>query len=1053
MKTLTLRFARTALMLLLATLTTNMWAQTTLNLSGEGTEENPYLIETAANWDNLADYVAEGNNCEGSFFKMTANIGTTESPITKPLGKQIGPNKLTDRRRFAGTFDGNGKTLTVNITNLENPWYEYNKNYCAPFAYAQNVTIKNLHVTGTIVTTGQFASGLVGQSGPDNKLDLGICTIDNCHVSVNFVGNTEGNSTYGNHGTFISIAEGNATITNSWFDGSLTGKNYYYSGGFIGLNKATANLNNCLFNPSEISIENNHIGGSSEFSHDNGGHSAFVDCYYTKSFSEPEDAQGIRVFVSYPTGSDVLSIDAPDGNSYYIIKHNINWVNIVETIENNSSSELTITNDENEIIAGTEDKVIEIPAGKTLSLHLNGHTLNRGLDVVAAADDGCVFKVLGTLNVDGGTIKGGNNTGNGGAIYNEGTLIVTSSTISSSFANKGGAIYVNSGEVTINGSTISGNKATTSDGASGSGIFLYDGTLTLNGCTIQGNTSNTSHNSYGVGVYVNDGTFNVSGKGIIKDNKCSKSKTQQNLYLKGENVINITNSISGSVIRVSKENGGVFTNGLDGNGNINRFYCDDGNYLLRLNESVKEAELHRVYTFNKTGDWNDASKWYNNTMPSNGNDDVIINKNVAATIPSDYLANVGEITIYTGGSLTIADGGQLITKSAVTATVQKNITGATDWSTTSNGWYFIASPVNSTLLPSSVSNLLTDETGPYSYDLFRYNTKEDKWENYVEHNGDFTFENGMGYLYANADDKTLEFTGEIKPYTTEGDANQVTLDNDGWNLIGNPFTCKVTVDKAFAELNNAATVTNQVANSVIYPCAGIMVNGTAGEKVTFTQYVPSSATGNQGLLDVTVKAMANNRGGSTSADNAIVSFSENNKLEKFYFGDGTKLYIPQDGLDYAIAYSERQGEMPVNFKAAQEGTYTLTVNPTNVEMGYLHLIDNKTGDDIDLLALRQAQGSAEYTFTATMTDDASRFRLVFDADSSTGSEAFAYYDGSEWVIANSDNAILQVVDILGRIIVNKTDAQTLNPAGMASGVYVLRLVNGNSVKTQKIIVR
>ena len=107
MKTTTNRFARTAMMLLLAMLTTNLWAQTTLTLSGEGTENNPYLIETAEHWNNLADYVAEGNNCESLYFEMTANIGSAENPITKPLGRQAG-SQHSDRKRFAGIFDGAG---------------------------------------------------------------------------------------------------------------------------------------------------------------------------------------------------------------------------------------------------------------------------------------------------------------------------------------------------------------------------------------------------------------------------------------------------------------------------------------------------------------------------------------------------------------------------------------------------------------------------------------------------------------------------------------------------------------------------------------------------------------------------------------------------------------------------------------------------------------------------------------------------------------------------------------------------------------------------------
>ena len=70
--------------------------------------------------------------------------------------------------------------------------------------------------------------------------------------------------------------------------------------------------------------------------------------------------------------------------------------------------------------------------------------------------------------------------------------------------------------------------------------------------------------------------------------------------------------------------------------------------------------------------------------------------------------------------------------------------------------------------------------------------------------------------------------------------------------------------------------------------------------------------------------------------------------------------------------------MLVSFKAKENGTYTISVDVDNVEMDYLHLIDNLTGDDVDLLAAGPSTGSgASYTFTAKTTDDANRFKLVF----------------------------------------------------------------------------
>ena len=969
-KTMTHRLTRAAMVLFFAMFTTNVWAQTTLTLSGEGTEGDPYLIETAADWDNLADYVAGGNNCDGLFFKMTANIGTTENPITKPLGKQAG-SQHSDRKRFAGTFDGNGNTLTVNITNENNPWFAYNKSYCAPFAYVQNVTIKNLHVTGTIVTTGQFASGLVGQSGPDNKPSLGACTINNCHVSVNFVGNTTGNGTNGNHGTFISIAEGNATITDSWFDGSLTGKNYYYSGGFIGLNKATANLSNCLFNPSEITIQNNNIGGSSEFVHNiSGTIGSLTNCYYTKSFSEPEDAQGTKVYASYdPDESLVAEVNGlPDGNTYYIILHNINWMNIQDTMNDELTNNITV-NLPKDITAGSEDTALVVPAGKAATINLNGFTLDRGLDIVAAQNEGYVLMVENgaslTINdlSEGhtGIIKGGNNIDNGGAIYNEGTLVISDITLSGNFANKGGAIYINGGEVTVNGGTICGNKATTSDGISGSGIFLNNGTLTLNGCTIKENNSNKNNNSIGVGVYVNNGTLNIQGKVNIKDNKCSMSKKQQNVYLTGNEVVNVTSSINRAFVRVSKENGGVITNCLNGNGNTSNFASDDSNYTVCLEN--EEAALIPCIKI---------------TINGYGNND--------------------------------------------------------------GGYYLIASPFN--VNPAEVSGMTTG-----NYDLYAFDeSKAQEWRNYQTENGQFNLERGKGYLYAKSQKVTLTFAGTPNNADFDVTLSKKGEDFPGWNLVGNPFTETAYIDRDFYTMNSTGSeiiAANNPNHNLDIGEAVFVIANQDNETMTFST-VASSSKGGRVVLNISHNS-------SDVIDRAIVRFDEGGILPKFQLNENsTKIYLTEDNQDYAVIRHTNESKMPVNFKASENGSYTLSVDAENMEMDYLHLIDNLTGEDVDLLQ------TPSYTFSANTSDYTSRFHLVFfnNGNLDNNEEPFAYCNGNTWIISNNGDANLQVIDVNGRLLSSEQisgDAK-IN-INNTPGVYILRLVNENEVKVQKIIIK
>ena len=145
--------------------------------------------------------------------------------------------------------------------------------------------------------------------------------------------------------------------------------------------------------------------------------------------------------------------------------------------------------------------------------------------------------------------------------------------------------------------------------------------------------------------------------------------------------------------------------------------------------------------------------------------------------------------------------------------------------------------------------------------------------------------------------------------------------------------------------------------------------------------------------------------------------------------------------------AENEVELPLNFKAQNAGSYTLSFSTENLELGYLHLIDKLTGTDTDLLA------TPSYSFEARKTDAANRFTLVFNANA-VAEEAFAYISNGNIVVVNAEaGTTLQVVDMMGRVVVN-TDAQRqVSTANIPVGVYVLRLINGNELKTQKIVVR
>ena len=393
-------------------------------------------------------------------------------------------------------------------------------------------------------------------------------------------------------------------------------------------------------------------------------------------------------------------------------------------------------------------------------------------------------------------------------------------------------------------------------------------------------------------------------------------------------------------------------------------------------------------------------------------------------------------------------------------------------SSTSDHWAFIASPVTTEggIAPTTVGGLTA--TTATEYDLYRFNQSANKeWENYKANSTDFNLVNGQGYLYATKETKTLAFMGKAFNMGTEDVEVPLVYDEGtefaGWNLVGNPFAVEAYVNRPFYKMNDGGTGIEPVDITQnpepIAVGTGIMVQAEgANDSVIFSKPTRHGSADNHGGLLLALLS------GTEVVDNAILSFNEGSKLGKFYFGEqNANIYIPQGNEEYAIVSAGDTGEMPVNFKAKENGTYTLTVSTTlNSQLStlnYLHLIDNLTGADVDLLPSLRAERSnpdqpASYTFTAKTTDYESRFKLVFSAsaDANGDNEAFAFVNNGNIIITDVETchgASLQIVDVMGRIVVQGDAMNRVSTGGMTPGVYVLCLINGDMIRTQKIVVK
>ncbi len=428
-------------------------------------------------------------------------------------------------------------------------------------------------------------------------------------------------------------------------------------------------------------------------------------------------------------------------------------------------------------------------------------------------------------------------------------------------------------------------------------------------------------------------------------------------------------------------------------------------------------------------------------------------------ISTDYISSLGGYNTYVYRP-------KFLPWTTITYTTQSTQTYVKKISGHENGtghYYLIATPIDD-VDPADIEGMITDPAENYDLYYFQQNGIDQvegesvllEWRNYKK--GSFSLVSGKGYLYANKKDVKLVFTGT----PIEGPTYEVSLVKDddvrfgGWNLVGNPFAeHDAYINRPFYVMNEGGTgIIAQSVSRGIKPMEGVFIEATEDdETLTFSTSAPTTTSKVLSLNLCGPSTLRQTQGSGTSIiDRAIVDFGGSHALPKFQLRKGsTKIYIPQNGQDYAVVSSEGMGELPVNFEAAENGTYSLIVNTEGMGMAYLHLIDNMTGNNVNLLA------TPSYSFEAKTSDYASRFKVVFVSaceDTDIDNKTFAFNNNSNWIIANEGQATLQVIDLNGRILSNQQiEGCAETRINATPGIYMIRLINGENVKVQKIIIK
>lgn len=284
----------------------------------------------------------------------------------------------------------------------------------------------------------------------------------------------------------------------------------------------------------------------------------------------------------------------------------------------------------------------------------------------------------------------------------------------------------------------------------------------------------------------------------------------------------------------------------------------------------------------------------------------------------------------------------------------------------------------------------------------------------------------------------------------------------GFHLIGNPFAHNIYKgngtaidDKNLADgyyvLSNSGAWGARISDeSPIKPGQSILVK-TSQEgdiKIKKTNNQPSQKSTND-ILSINVR-------NSDYDDNAFVLFDEGLPLEKINHQNQyvPMIYLPVDNVNYAVAMlDEDVKDIPLSFKAKTMGEYTIRINSYNKDFDYIYLVDNQTGNVINMLV-------DEYSFVATTNDNPERFIVklydVSSVDEISNNENFIYVDNDEMIIADmKGNAVIEIYDILGRDIMKVETSQNMirqNVSGFNAGIYIVRIIDDNGIKAHKVIV-
>ena len=187
-------------------------------LDGDGTADSPYLINNAADWNSLADYIATySDKMTGNYVKLTADIDFSDTVMTA-----LAYDRVTE---FNGDLDGNGKTITGFSSTADANYYG-----ALIITTGSKAVIHDLTAEGTVTLAKSYSGGLVGNLY--GKL-------------VNVTGKTTVTSTKSYSAGMVGYAYTGASLEGCSFEGTVSSSSTYIAG-LVGYSQAGVRYEDCV---------------------------------------------------------------------------------------------------------------------------------------------------------------------------------------------------------------------------------------------------------------------------------------------------------------------------------------------------------------------------------------------------------------------------------------------------------------------------------------------------------------------------------------------------------------------------------------------------------------------------------------------------------------------------------------------------------------------------------------------------------------------------------------------------------------------------------------